>query len=61
MPNSARFISAKYSAVTISSELKLEPKCPDPARLTVAKVLARHMSASSCNFIILSILAARMR
>ena len=31
----------------MSSALKLEPRWPEPARLTATSALARHMSASS--------------
>ena len=31
----------------MSIALKLEPRCPEPARLTATSVLRRHMSASS--------------
>ena len=61
MPTSATFISSKYKAVTISSELKLDPRCPEPARLTVAIALARHISANSCSLACLSMSAARTR
>lgn len=61
MPTSAIFISAKYSAVTISNELNLDPRCPEPARFTVAKALARHISDNNCSLAYLSIFAARTR
>ena len=31
----------------MSSALKLEPRCPDPARLIATSAFRRHMSASS--------------
>ena len=33
----------------MSSALKLEPRWPEPARLTATSAFARHMSASSAS------------
>ena len=37
----------RKAARTMSIALKLEPRCPDPARFTSVSVLARHISAMS--------------
>src|SRR5687767_5286998 len=45
----------------MSMALKVVPRCPEPARLTMASALARHMSASSPTRAWSSSFAARTR
>ena len=45
--SSATFSSSKRRCTTTSSALKLEPRCPEPARLTATSAFSRHMSASA--------------
>ena len=46
-PSSATFSSSQSRCATTSSELKVEPRWPEPARLTATSAFARHMSARS--------------
>ena len=39
----------RAGATTMSSALKLEPRCPEPARFTATSAFSRHMSASSAS------------
>ena len=49
-PSSTTFSSSHSRCATMSSELNVEPRCPEPARLTAVSALKRHMSArrASC-------------
>ena len=46
-PSSATFSSSQRRCATTSSELNVEPRWPEPARLTATSAFARHMSARS--------------
>ena len=51
-PSSPCSAPRRAGTTTTSMALKLEPRCPEPARLTATSAFSRHMSASSASRVV---------